>query len=100
MQVAITVNKGQGVSNKDWWMLQETPDANWQYYDAASSLWQKSIKVTYKGPFASMGVTPMLDSTTLPVGTNSFFFGVDSKMDGILQIDKLIYDSVQVIVTP
>ncbi|MEI6515044.1 MAG: Ig-like domain-containing protein, partial [bacterium] len=100
VQVAITVNKGQGVSNKDWWMLQETPDANWQYYDAASSLWQKSIKVTYKGPFASMGVTPMLDSTTLPVGTNSFFFGVDSKMDGILQIDKLIYDSVQVIVTP
>jgi len=100
VQVAITVNKGAGAANKDWWMLHETPDTSWHYYDAAASLWKTAFMVTYKGPFASMGVTPMLDSTTLPVGTNSFFFGVDSKMDGILQLDKLIYDGVQVIVTP
>ncbi|MEI6787149.1 MAG: Ig-like domain-containing protein [bacterium] len=100
VQVAITVNKGQGVSNKDWWMLQETPDGNLKYYDSASSLFKNGVLVTYKGPFVSMGVTPMFDSTTLPVGTNMFYFGVDSKMDGILQLDKLIYDSVQVIVTP
>lgn len=37
---------------------------------------------------------------TLPQGYYTFYFGVDMNMNGILDVDRIYYDSVEVTVEP
>jgi len=96
VQLLATANRGQDVGQKDWWILAAT-DFGWYYYDLATG-WQPGIQVSYQGPFMSLGMTPLMDTTGLPAGNYWFYFGVDNRKDGVLQIDTLNYDAVAVTV--
>jgi hypothetical protein len=110
---AITVSSGLPVSitialdpgddsgqNADWWVVKNGPDG-WSYYDVIGGSWLflPGLSVTYQGPlfnFASFGI---LNTSALPVGTNTFYFGVDMNMNASLDFDQLYYDGVVVNVT-
>ena len=69
------------------------------YYWNLSGAWLSGVVVSYQGPLAD--VTPpyeVLNYTGLYPGTYIFYFGVDSNMNGIIDLGDLIYDYVTVIV--
>lgn len=85
----------------DWWVLAETPflpQDNWYYFDLNSG-WMTGISVTYQGYLFDLSPYEVLKMSGLPVGTYTFYFGIDLKMDGILDMQYMYYDSVQVWVT-
>jgi len=98
--VAITISLDPGsqvAQNADWWVVESAPDG-WYYYDVIGGSWSflPGLSVTYQGSlfnFASFGV---LNTSALPVGTYTFYFGVDMNMNGLLDFDQLSYDSIVV----
>jgi hypothetical protein len=53
---------------------------------------------TYQGALFNLGTTQLLSSSDLEVGTHTFYFGVDLKMNGSLDMDSIYYDWVRVVV--
>jgi parallel beta-helix repeat protein len=82
----------------DWWVLANTPVGF--YYKNLSSGWQPGLFVTHQGPLFKL--TPpleVLNTSGLPTGNYTFYFGVDGNKNGILD-GPLFYDSVEVNITP
>jgi hypothetical protein len=83
----------------DWWVLSDAP-FGWYYYDAGSENWFPGFKVSYQGPLFEL--TPpveVLNTSDLPSGGYTFYFGVDGIRNGKLD-EPLYYDSVEVNITP
>jgi len=101
VSIEISLDPGyKAAQNADWWVVENGPDG-WSYYDVIGGSWLflPGLSVTYQGPlfnFASFGV---LNTSGLPVGTYSFYFGVDMNVNGLLDFDQLYYDGVVVNVT-
>ena len=55
------------------------------------------LAVTWQGPFCSLSATDLLTISNL-AGTYTFYFGVDTVMDGQVTIASLFYDTVVVTV--
>ncbi len=93
---------GQGA---DWWVIYNSPSTGLYYYDLMNS-WQNvgddvtRLMPTYQGGLVSIPETPVFVSASLPPGKYQFYFGVDMTVNGIIDIDTLYYDSVEVTVTP
>ena len=101
VSITISLNPGDKAGqNADWWVAESAPDG-WHYYDVIGGSWSflPGLSVTYQGPlfnFTSFGV---LNTSGLPVGSYTFYFGVDMNMNASLDFDQLYYDSVVVNVT-
>jgi len=54
---------------------------------------------TYQGPLFRLGTTQLLNSSSLAVGTHTFYFAVDLNMNGELDMNSIYYDSVGINVT-
>ena len=83
----------------DWWVVADTP-FGWYYYDSGTEDWLPGFKVSYQGPLFEL--TPpfeVLNTSDLPVGGYTFYFGVDGNRNGNLD-EPLYYDSVEVTITP
>lgn len=96
VELLITANHGQDVGQKDWWILAAT-DVGWYYYNLATG-WQPGFQVSYQGPFTSLGMTQVMDTTGLPAGNYWFYFGVDNIKDGLMQLESVNYDVIAVTV--
>jgi len=82
----------------DWWVLADAP-FGWYYYDAGTETWLPGFKVSYQGPlFELTPPSEVLNTSTLPTGGYTFYFGVDGNRNGNLD-EPLYYDSVDVIKT-
>ena len=81
--------------NADWWVVADTP-FGWYYYNVSGGYWIPGFFVTYQGPLFDLTPVEVLNITGLPVGTYTFYFGVDMVMNGSLDYDELYYDSVVV----
>jgi hypothetical protein len=82
----------------DWWVLANTPVGF--YYKNLFSGWKPGLSVTHQGPLFNL--TPpleVLNTSGLPKGNYTFYFGVDGNKNGILD-QPLFYDSVEVNITP
>jgi hypothetical protein len=85
----------------DWWLLAdcEIYGAHYWYYWHLSGVWYSGTVRSYEGPLAD--VTPpyeVLNFTGLTPGTYTFYFGVDTNMNGVIDLGDLIYDYVTVTV--
>ena len=108
---SITVSSGAPVSivlsldpdnlsgqNVDWWVAESAPDGHFYHFDLSTGLMVQGLLPTYQGPLFSLGTTQLLNSPDLTVGTHTFYFGVDLNMNGLLDMDSIYYDSINVIV--
>ena len=82
--------------NADWWVAEATPSGTFNYYNLSTGSMVPGILPTYQGPLFDLGNTQLLNSSDLTVGTHTFYFGVDLKMNGSLDMDSIYYDSVNV----
>jgi hypothetical protein len=104
----VTINTGDTLSltislnaensagqNADWWLVYND-GATWYY----SGSWQSGLNVTYQGALIDLSSFG-LNVSGLSAGAYTFYFGVDTVMNGIVDTGsgQLYYDSVVVNVT-
>jgi murein DD-endopeptidase MepM/ murein hydrolase activator NlpD len=84
----------------DWWVL-ACAGSSWYYLDSAIGWTQVGAwRPVHQGALGNLQVTKVLNISGLAMGSYTFYFAVDSPMDGILNVDGPIWvDSVNVNVT-
>ena len=100
--LTITVSLDPGSSagqNGDWWVAASTP-LGWYYYVHPSG-WYHAPDLSYvqpahSGALFSLSPVTVLERSGLPVGTYIFYFGVDTVMNGQLDMGDLYFDGVVV----
>ena len=80
----------------DWWVAASTPFG--LYFLNSSMVWTKEIGPVYQGGLFGLQSAVALDTTTLPTGTYTFYFGLDT-LNGSLDSD-VIYDSATATIVP
>ena len=80
----------------DWWCLADAP-MGWHYRDSVG--WKPGVAVTYQGDLFKLPEYEVLNTSGLPAGEYTFYFGVDGNANGIID-DPLYYDKVVVYIIP
>ena len=89
----------------DWWVVVDTT-FGWYYFDAGTMSWAYAgdsytdLSPTYQGSLFDLSPFEVLNMTGLHDGTYTFYFAVDTNMNGLLDIDELFFDFVFVNITP
>ncbi len=83
----------------DWWVAESGPDGVFYHFDLPSGSLVTGLLPTYQGPLFTLGNTALLSTSSLDAGQHMFYFGVDMKMNGLLDMDAIYYDWVSVNVT-
>ena len=84
-------------SNADWWLAINTP-FNWYHYNLPPGSWSPGFAVTHQGPLFHLDPHVVFNASSLPLGTYTFYFGVDMDMNGVLNLPQAYYDSIVVTV--
>ncbi len=81
----------------EWWIFAET-STGWYYYEYPTG-WHfggngmESLMPAYQGPLFSMAEPlEVLRMTGVPVGAYAFYFGVDTTLDGLADLETMLYD--------
>jgi len=99
--LSVTIELDPGIYTgypADWWVLANTPVGF--YYKNLFSGWESGLSVTHQGPLFNL--TPpleVLNTSGLPTGNYTFYFGVDGNRNGNLD-GALFFDRVEVNITP
>ena len=87
--------------NADWWVVAATPWGHWYYYvypnkwiDAGTDL--SGISSAYQGQLFDLPSFELIKTLGLPKGIYTFYFGVDMKLNNLLDLDQLYYNKVDV----
>jgi endoglucanase len=104
-RVSVTVRLDTGAHGPryqaDWWMLAQTsfpPPHDWYHFNLVQG-WIPGFAVTHQGPiYPLIPAFETLDTSTLPSGSYTFYFGVDLTKNGTLDPTELHYDQVKLIV--
>ncbi len=98
----VTVEMSPGAragAEADWWVLAAAP-GGWYYRDSTGQ-WQLAsdgvFLPAYQGPLMNLDPTVALDSSSLPAGQYTFYFGVDAR-DGVLDPASVWYAGVHLTV--
>lgn len=89
--------------NVDCWAAALTQDGTWYYFDCrnAPAQWRPGLAVTWQGPLGNLPATDLLTISHLAPGTYTFYFGVDTVMDGqvtMANMANIFYTTVAVAV--
>ncbi len=105
LSVTVALDPGSlSGENADWWVAANTP-LGWFYFDVSNLGWvfagasHTDLVVTHQGPLFNLATFGILNIPVsgLPSGTYTLYFAVDMNMNGLLDFDKLFFDSVVVI---
>ncbi len=82
----------------DWWCVADTA-FGWYYYHN-SGTWRPGFQVSYQGPLFDLSPPlEVLNISDLPMGSYTFYFGIDGSSNGKLD-QPLYYDDVEISITP
>ncbi len=102
--ISVLVNLDPG-SHKfvdaDWWLVASTPfppPADWYHYQLPPG-WAPTLDISYRGALFDLSPYQVLNISGLPLGKYTLYFGVDLLMNGIVDFDKLYFDTISVTVT-
>lgn len=93
--VSLNPNNASG-QNADWWVAELTPSGIFNYYNLSAGSMVQGLLPTHQGPLFKLSTTTLLNSPELSLGTHTFYFAVDLKMNGSLDMDSIYFDSVSV----
>lgn len=97
LSITLTLNPGSfSGTDADWWVAARTPFGVYWFTDG---IWTTSFGVTYQGPLLNLSLLEVLNIPSLPLGTYTFYFGVDRNVNEAIDLDSLNFDSVMVNVT-
>ena len=95
LAISIKLNNKNSHDNADWWLVAVTGS---EVYFYTFMGWAKTPQPVYRGPLFFLDWFDVLNMPVrdLPAGLYTIYFGIDSIMDGNLNIEHAQYDSVQV----
>jgi len=102
LSITVSLDNNDITDNADWWLAADTPSG---LYFFTFNGWTTDWVPGYQGPLFYLDLLELLHGTPaeiLPMntpGTYTFYFGVDTVMDGDVTWDSLYYDNVVVNVT-
>ena len=79
------------------WILARTP-FGWYHYDAGKGRWKKRLLPSTVIPCRDAVMTTDVPLSRLAPGGYTFYFGVDSGVNGSLDLKQTVYESVDLIV--
>jgi len=96
LKIAISLDAHYKIKNADWWLLAVYKDS-WFHYRVKDGSWAPGIGYSFQGPLFNLEEFPVFDGS-LPPGEYTLYFGVDTEMNGQLdmEMDKLSYDTVKI----
>ena len=100
LSLKIQVSTGEFLGRSaDWWVVAETPGG--LYYYVYPNQWLlgpnlSNISFAYQGSLFNFEPFEILRITGLSKGSYTVYFGVDMKINGLLDFDQLYYDRVQI----
>jgi len=82
----------------DWWIVADTPFG--LYYYVYPDAWTYAadldhVRPAYQGPLFNLSPFEVLNISGLETGPYTFYFGIDTDMNGRIDWDKLYVDAVQ-----
>ena len=97
-QIAISLDPGsyQGV-NGDWWFVAYAPSSGHWYSYTYPRQWRdigmdlNHITPAYQGPLTNATNVTLFNTNGISSGTYYVYFGVDTNMNGVLDINQLYY---------
>lgn len=95
--VALTVGGEGEAPSGDWWAAAKTP-YGWYYYASGWASTVGGLTPLYQGSATNVSAQTILDINTskFDKGSYTFHFGLDTTQDGVLTLETLTYDSVDV----
>lgn len=97
LSIGVSLEPGaQEGTNADWWIVAQSGELT-AYYDLAVSNWVIGPLVpSRQEPLASITSETLFRApgSALPAGEYTFYFGVDTQMNGVLDVESLVFDSV------
>jgi small GTP-binding protein len=84
----------------DWWVVRKSPGGLWFWYVHASKSWVESPLDSpipaHQGNLFDFGPFTVFNASNLPIGSYRIYFGVDTNVNGVLDLDALFSDKVDV----
>jgi hypothetical protein len=95
LSITVALDNNGRTDNADWWLAASTPLGLYFY---TFSGWTANPQPTYQGPLFNLPLFEVVNmpASVLPAGTHTFFFGVDTVMDGKITMENPYYDFVEV----
>ena len=97
LTISLTAGANQGQA-ADWWFVALTPSGHWysyvypgQWVDIGTDL--GGVHPAYQGPLVDIAGVALFDTKGIPSGSYTFYFGVDTNRNGVLDYDQLYYSS-------
>lgn len=96
IKVGIELDPGSlNGKDADWWLLMNYRD-RWYSYDESSVRWSKGDTVYRQGQLTEIAETEVFHSSKSLQDSYTIYFGVDTTMNGILDMGEFYYDSIVV----
>jgi hypothetical protein len=91
LNISVSINNYGRTDNADWWFAAATPVG---IFLLTQEGWTTDILPAYQGPLFYVPPFELFNVplSGFPVGTYTFYFGVDTEMDGEITWDRLYYD--------
>ena len=98
LTITVSLNNNGITDNADWWLAADTPFGLYFY---TFSGWRSYEVPAYQHPLFYLPTYEVFSTSVswLQEGTYTFYFGVDTVMDGNVTWDSAYYDMVEVTVT-
>ena len=100
VSITVAMNAGPYVGVPcDWWIV-VCSGSSWFYLNSMAEWTQEGAwQPVYQGGLFNLPTTEVLNITGLPVGSYTFWFVIDNRVDGILDVSyagSFLFDSVEV----
>ena len=97
VSIAISLDPGDAVSETaDWWLVELTPAGTLNYLDLFTASFTPGFATTYQGPLFGFGSTLILNLSDLTIGSHTYYFIIDTNINGSLDVAQLYFDYVLV----
>jgi len=92
LNISVSVNNYGRTDNADWWFAAATPVG---IFLLTQEGWTTDILPAYQGPLFYVPPFELFNVplSGFPIGTYTFYFAVDTEMDGEITWDRFYYDS-------
>ncbi len=102
LMIAVELDAGSYSGNgADWWVLGTTPTGEWYYFDYTNSVWRYAgslddVSPTYQGTLSDLALLELytLETSNLSEANYTLYFGVDTIRNGLIDYDRVYYDSL------
>lgn len=96
VSLIISLDTGGVVSLADWWLINKTPDGVIRSFDFETLEFKQGLFPVFQGFLLSFGPVSILSPELSEPGDHKFYFGVDLKSNGRIDILSLSYDQTTV----